>query len=315
MNDNLKFSIVIPTYNEENDIKQTLEHLVDLNYKNKEVIVVDDSIDKTPDIVKGFADRGVKLIRPKERKGRCEARNIGIKYTTGDVIIILNADVLLPEDFINKIKVHYDNGYDAVSVMNLVENLDSLYSRYVGMHNYRKEEKGVFEERKIKLNDLWWTEGFSARKSYIMKTSLFPTGYSIPIVAGEDVRFVDELRKLGCRGIFDKDIVIKHIAPSTFSEYWSIRKGRGVGTPQIRYFMDGWSISKISRVAFLKVLRRIVYTLTVIPVLKNNYSLAKFSKHSFVDTFLFSYAWLVEQVAMSVGEFESINNIIDKESL
>lgn len=314
MSNKLKFSIVIPTYNEEKDISRTLDNLVAIDYEDKEIIIVDDSTDNTPNIVKEYENYGVVLIKPEVRQGRCEARNIGIYASTGEVIIILNADVLLPKDFIKRIKVHYDKGYDSVGVMNLVENLDSVYSKYVGMHNHRKEEKGIFEDRKEKLNDVWWTEGFSVRKNMILETSLFPSGYLVPLVAGEDVRFVDELRKLGCKGVFDKNIVIKHIAPSTFNEYWNIRKGRGTGTPQVRYFIDGWNMNEIKKRAYLKALKRILYCITIIPMIKHNYSLAKFTnENTVVDTVLFSYAWIVEQIAMTVGEFKSINQILKKE--
>ena len=55
-------SIIIPTFNEEADIKDTLERLVGLSYKNKEIIVVDDSTDNTPGIVKDYGKFGVKLF-------------------------------------------------------------------------------------------------------------------------------------------------------------------------------------------------------------------------------------------------------------
>lgn len=314
MDNNLKFSIIIPTYNEEADIARTLDSLIALDYDNKEIIIVDDSTDNTPSIVRGYKDNGVSLIKPEVRKGRCEARNIGVKASVGDVIIILNADVLLPSDFISKIKIHYDNGLDAVGVMNLVENLDSVYSRYVGMHNHRKEEKGVFEERKEKLNDLWWTEGFSVKRNFLMKTSLFPSGYIVPIVAGEDVRFVDELRKLGCKGVFDKGILIKHVAPSTFKEYWQIRKGRGAGTPQIRLFIDGWSKGKLFTVLLLKSGIRFAKFITLYPMIKYALELSKFStKNRFLETIKMAYCWAIEQTAFTVGEFQSLFNILKKE--
>ena len=310
MKEDLKFSIIIPTYNEENDIERTLEDLIKIKYSNIEVIVVDDSVDNTPNIVKRYKDKGVALIIPKDRKGRSEARNIGIRASSGDVLVILNADVLLTHDFIEKIKKHYDDGHDSVGVMNLVENLDSVYSRYVGMHNYRKKQKGVFLDRKAALKDLWWTEGFSARRSCIMKTSLFPADFMVPIVAGEDVRFVNELRDLGCKGIFDENIVITHIAPSTFKEYWDIRKGRGEGTPQVRILLDKWSFDKVRNRALIKLLKRIIMLLSIIPVALHCYHLAKFSKkNTFIETIVFCYAWTIEQAAMTVGEFSSLSKL------
>ena len=44
----LMFSIIVPTYNEESDIRQTLESLVALHWSNKEIIIVDDSNDACP---------------------------------------------------------------------------------------------------------------------------------------------------------------------------------------------------------------------------------------------------------------------------
>ena len=57
-------SVVIPTYNEEQDIRECLDTLKKQNYNPIEVIVVDDgSIDKTLDIIKEF--ESVKLLRQK----------------------------------------------------------------------------------------------------------------------------------------------------------------------------------------------------------------------------------------------------------
>jgi glycosyltransferase involved in cell wall biosynthesis len=51
----MRFSIIIPTYNEERDIAATLEALLGLDYPDREIIVVDDSSDRTPEIVGGYA--------------------------------------------------------------------------------------------------------------------------------------------------------------------------------------------------------------------------------------------------------------------
>jgi len=313
MNNNLRFSIIIPTYNEEEDISRTLTHLVRQDYDDFEIIVIDDSTDSTPDIVKTFADTGVVLVRPEERKGRCEARNIGIKISSGDVLIVLNADVLLPEDFISKISAHYDNGYDAVGVVNSVQNMDNMYARYVGLHSYKKARDGTYDKREALLNNIWWTEAFSVRKNMALKTSLFPEGYLVPIVAGEDVRFVDELRRLGCKGLFDKNIDVKHIAPDNFVDYWRVRKGRGAGTPQIRLFVDGWSKNKVLLAILTKLILRMGKVILLIPGLLYAVRLSRYSTHAqILEVVRMYYCWLIEQVAFSVGEFESFIDIVNK---
>ena len=310
----MKFSIVIPTYNEEKDIGGTLDSLLALHYPDKEIIVVDDSADSTPSIVAGYAGRGVELIRPEVRKGRCEARNIGIRAATGEVVVILNADVLLPRDFLDRIKVHYDNAYDSVTVFGDVANVETMYARYVDLLHQKKVVTGVYERRKTSLNGIYWSEGFSVRRELAMRTSLFPSGFVVPIEAGEDVNFADELRKLGCRGIIDDSIVIHHIAPDNLAEYWHIRKGRGAGTPQIRRFIDGWSYRKIFSVLVLKAVKRQLLFATVIPMLHYNYDLAGYGKKNRVwETFRLCWCWMVEQAACSVGEFQSLKKIIARE--
>jgi len=307
----MKFSIVIPTYNEEKDIAKTLDCLLLVEYPDKEIIVIDDSTDNTPKIVSNYKDKGVVLIHPKERMGRSEARNIGIRASTGDVIIILNADVIMHKQFIDEIKVHYERGYDSVTVFVEVANQESVYARYIELWTKWEEERGEYEERKVKNKGIYWSEGFSVKKSVLMKTSLFPTNFSVPMVAGEDVRLADELRELGCKGIIDTDIKIQHIAPDNLQEYWKIRKGRGAGTPQVRRFIHKWSYSKIFFIAVLKSIKRIVQFVTIIPMLKHNYYLAKFSEHNrLTETLKLSWCWMVEQAAFSVGEFQSLFKII-----
>lgn len=83
----MRFSIIIPTYNEEKDIGDTLEALIKLFYQDKEIIVIDDSTDSIPDIVLQYHNKGVCLIRPNKTEGRCGARNIGIQLANGDIFI------------------------------------------------------------------------------------------------------------------------------------------------------------------------------------------------------------------------------------
>ncbi len=105
----MKFSIIIPTYNEARDIVATLESLLALDYPDREIIVVDDSTDRTPEIVRGYAAQGVRLIHP-GGGGRCEARNLGIRKASGEVVVLLNADVRLPADFLRRLACHYQRG-------------------------------------------------------------------------------------------------------------------------------------------------------------------------------------------------------------
>jgi glycosyltransferase involved in cell wall biosynthesis len=307
----MKFSIIIPTFNEENEIFSTLTALTNIDYQNKEIIVVDDSSDNTSKIIEKYFGESVTLINPKQRKGRCEARNVGISRATGDILIILNADVLLPKDFISRIKVHYDQGFDSVTVMADVKNLSKCYARYVDALSLKKEQTGQYRERKITHKGIYWSEGFSVRRHMALKTNLFPTGYSVPIEAGEDVEFVNLLRNNQCKGMIDETLRVEHIAPDTLTEFWRIRKGRGAGTPQIRLFINKWSFQKVFFVLLAKCVLRCIFILLVVPIIVYNYQLTKYSsQRSITEVLKFCFCNVIELIAFMVGEIGSFTKIL-----
>lgn len=87
-------SVIIPAYNASSFIGQTLESVLSQTYKNIEVLVVDDgSRDKTPEIVKSFAqrDRRVMLLQ-QPNQGVAAARNLAIAHSGGEYIAPVDAD-------------------------------------------------------------------------------------------------------------------------------------------------------------------------------------------------------------------------------
>ncbi len=94
-----KVSIVIPAYNEEKYIEKTLVAVLAQDYPNFEVIVVDNvSTDNTCEIVRKFKE--VKLIS-ENKKGPNAARETGRKISTGEFIATIDADTLLPKNWIS----------------------------------------------------------------------------------------------------------------------------------------------------------------------------------------------------------------------
>lgn len=102
-------SIVIPVYNEEKLILQTLQEVIsaDSSGLKKEIVVVDDgSKDKTPEVLsdfeKTFKNQQVtlKIILKKQNQGKGFALKDGFAATTGDIVIVQDADLeYTPEDY------------------------------------------------------------------------------------------------------------------------------------------------------------------------------------------------------------------------
>jgi cellulose synthase/poly-beta-1,6-N-acetylglucosamine synthase-like glycosyltransferase len=89
-----KVSVIIPAYNEEKVIANTIEALLETKYPKKEIIFVDDgSKDNTLRIATRYKDQ-IKILH-KENGGKATALNYGIQYTTGEIIVIVDADTII----------------------------------------------------------------------------------------------------------------------------------------------------------------------------------------------------------------------------
>ncbi len=95
----MKFSIIIPTLNEEKSIQSCLLALQPLR-NDCEIIIADgDSIDNTQSLALPLADKVMTSA-----KGRAKQMNNGTSYATGDILIFLHADTYLPENALQLIQ-------------------------------------------------------------------------------------------------------------------------------------------------------------------------------------------------------------------
>jgi len=95
-------SILIPCYNAEAWLAETLESALAQTWSSKEIIVVDDgSKDRSLAVAKAFEPHGVKVIT-QPNKGACAARNRAFQESQGDFIQYLDADDLLASDKIER---------------------------------------------------------------------------------------------------------------------------------------------------------------------------------------------------------------------
>ena len=91
-------SITVPAYNEEATIAATLDRILDVDYPpdRRQVIVISDcSSDRTDEIVLGYADRGVELVRLKRRSGKTAAENASRAHIRGQIVMNTDASVRL----------------------------------------------------------------------------------------------------------------------------------------------------------------------------------------------------------------------------
>ena len=269
----VELTILIPTYNEASDIRETLDSLIALDYNDKEIIVVDASKDETPQIVRSYPTDQIRLIIQSRGRGRAAARNEGLFAARGEIVVILNADVRLPKDFIQRILKHYDAGADYVLVESQITNTAHNIPRYLqAMHQWQYPSRPEIEA------DMNWTEGFSCRREAALAVGGIPEGDPVPLLAGEDGWFGENLAAAGYKKVFDRSIIVTHVMPTSIKEFWDQRAGRSQGMPQIWYMQHHWTKRHIYEVVIKSSVLALLGLLIPFPGFKRAWALAKYSR-------------------------------------
>jgi len=89
---NPKVSVIMSVYNEEQFLKESVDSILNQTFKNFEFIIIDDgSTDRTPEILKHYKDKRLKIIN-QENMGLTKSLNKGVKLAHGEYIARMDAD-------------------------------------------------------------------------------------------------------------------------------------------------------------------------------------------------------------------------------
>lgn len=182
----MKSSVIIPAYNEEQCLPETLERIskaLSIAACSSEIIVVDnDSQDRTKQIAEDF---GAKVILEREHN-ISKVRNTGAKSSTGDLLIFIDADTLIPERLFQKI----------VSVMEDEKCLGGAVA--VEYEKFQRKWMEIYL-----LGWKFWGTIFNMAQgaAQFCRKSVFEElgGYDQTIFMGEDVEFYWRLSKFSRR--------------------------------------------------------------------------------------------------------------------
>ena len=179
--DDINFSVVIPLYNKEQSIVNTLLSVLKQSYQNFEIVVIDDgSTDGSVDAVKTINDERIRLIH-QENQGVSAARNRGIKESKYEWVAFLDGDDLWGVNHLEEV----------VNMMNLFPH----EKVYVTSFEYSDKREMYKNERKssvFKIDDYFkeaineiilWTSIVVLKKECIEKVG----GFNINLNRGEDL--------------------------------------------------------------------------------------------------------------------------------
>lgn len=103
------FSFIIPVYNRPDEVKELLESLTHLRNKDFEVILVEDGSQiPCEDVARAYENRLDIHYYNKPNSGPGQSRNYGAERATGEYLIVLDSDCIVPEGYLDAIKAELD---------------------------------------------------------------------------------------------------------------------------------------------------------------------------------------------------------------
>jgi len=131
---NYEVSFIVPAFNEELTIYETIEHIFDIDYDNiKEVIVVNDcSTDRTKQVIEFLLSKypKLKLINNEENLGKAESLNKSLRIANGELIAVVDADSFPNKDSLKKMVGYFnDPKVGAVTCPVLVRNKNKFWGK------------------------------------------------------------------------------------------------------------------------------------------------------------------------------------------
>ncbi len=174
------FSVIIPLYNKEKYIKETLQSVLNQYFEDFEVIIVNDgSTDKSMDIVTQFKDSRVQVVN-QTNQGVSAARNNGIFKAKTEFIAFLDADDLWYKNHLTELKKQITNHPKAGLFCNNYEVYYSEDFKIPAKINLKCKNECILVDDFFKasiVNPVAWTSAVCIPKSIFNSIGKFNTNY------------------------------------------------------------------------------------------------------------------------------------------
>lgn len=215
----MKYSIIIPTLNEEKLIEQLLRQISQKELKEKynyEIIVSDGgSTDRTIEISKMYSDKVI-VHNEKRKQNISEGRNKGAENSEGRILIFLNGDIRIKEP---------DRFFEAIEKKFVPSSfLAMTCSVYVFPEEETLADKiflGFYNVYFYSLNLIKY--GMGRGECQIIRREVFDKvgGYKTNLAAGEDMELYGRIRKIG-KILFVRDLII-YESPRRYRRYGHVK--------------------------------------------------------------------------------------------
>ena len=229
----IKVSVIIPVYNSEGTIKKCIDSVLANDYGNFEIVVVDDSSkDGTMKIVEQIKDSRLLLIENEKNSGPALSRNHGIKESRGEIILFLDADSFVEQDWIKKHVLLHSHIPAEIIGGAIVGVYKTIFGKCDGFCN-------------------WWTSIPCSKDRYVKKLHLPTNNMSLKrkvfdkigyfneaLQSGEDAEFCFRALKNGITIFFKCDLATFHHEKDSFAGFLKHQEKWGAQVVKMRKAMN-----------------------------------------------------------------------------
>ncbi len=238
------FSIVIPVFNKEKFLSNTLKSVLSQTFSDYEIIIVNDgSTDNSEAVIKAFTDNRIQHFS-KENEGVAVARNFGIDKAKSDFVCFLDADDFWHPDFLETMHT-YSQKFPKQKVFACAIEVETQNKPFAANYSIKKNadvEIVDFFESSQKECVLWTS-------SVVIHKSVFETvgNFDTKIKKGEDTELwiriglqfpVVFIWRILARYVYDQSSVSRNLnyyfEPYTFEKYASEEKKN----PKLKQYLD-----------------------------------------------------------------------------
>ena len=200
-----RLSIIVPAYNNPGDLAECLAALRTETRSSAELIVVDDaSTDDTPAVA---AAAGVCVLRMPRNGGPGAARNHGAQHASGDVLLFVDADVVVASGAVARVERAFADDPGLAALFGSYDDdpqSPGLVSRYRNLlHHF------VHQEGDPDAGTFWAGLGAVRRAAFLAVGGFDAVRFRRPSI--EDIELGYRLRRAGYRIRLDRDLLGKHL--------------------------------------------------------------------------------------------------------
>lgn len=275
INENYKpfVTVMIPAHNEETVITNTVENILQMNYSNFDVIVIDDrSTDNTASVIKNLEQKYEKvtaLIRSKDAfPGKSAVLNDAFKIAKGEAILVFDADATVEPDFLSKLIPYLEpKDVGAVQARKVIRNKNQNLLTRCQNNEYtmdthfqvgRDSVKGAVELRgngelikRQALEDINGWNNYTIVDDLDMSTRLHIKGWDVrfcpdAIVYEEGIAYIRPLyrqRRRWLEGTIRR--YLEYAGDVLFSKKMSLRASLDMTAYISQFIMPGWFLMEI----------------------------------------------------------------------